>query len=125
MFGSKQTSCHNNESKETSGKTLHFTENNMVIQNIDVESIEPVDSHMRDSLMQSVQLTIEMSTTSIELTAQHDATKMEQSARGRNCNDKGGREAGQLVLILFGPAFLCCLLRSACLSLLGPSFLDL
>ena len=33
-----------------------------VITNIDVQSIEPVDQHMRDSLSKSVQMAIEIST---------------------------------------------------------------
>jgi len=33
-----------------------------VITNIDVQSIEPVDHHMRDSLSKSVQMAIEIST---------------------------------------------------------------
>ena len=102
VFGSQQSSRHSNGSQQPNchsnctGKTLHFNENNMVIQNIDVESIEPVDSHMRDSLMQSVQLTIEMSTTSIELNAQHEASEMEQSCRGTNCNNKKRKRASLL-----------------------------
>ena len=99
----------------------------MVIQNIDVESIEPVDSHMRDSLMQSVQLTIEMSTTSIELNAQHDAEKMEQLCRGRNCNDKETKRAcfpGSIQVNCPGPACQC-LLGPAVLSLTGLACLSL
>ena len=33
-----------------------------VITNVDVQSIEPVDQHMRDSLSKSVQMAIEIST---------------------------------------------------------------
>ena len=54
----------------------------MVVTNIDVQSIEPVDTHMRDSLHKSVQLTIEISTMSIELEAQHEASRTEQDAKG-------------------------------------------
>ncbi len=36
-----------------------------VITNIDVQSIEPVDHQMRDSLMKSVQMAIEISTKSV------------------------------------------------------------
>jgi len=63
-------------------KTLHFPENNMIVTNIDVQSIEPVDTHMRDSLLKSVQLAIEISTQSIERAASHEASKNEQTARG-------------------------------------------
>lgn len=43
-------------------KQLVFKANNLVITNIDVQSIEPVDRHMRDSLSKSVQMAIEIST---------------------------------------------------------------
>lgn len=33
-----------------------------VITNIDIQSIEPIDQHMRDSLSKSVQMAIEIST---------------------------------------------------------------
>ncbi len=53
-----------------------------VITNIDIQSIEPVDQHMRDSLSKSVQMAIEISTRSIERFAQHEAKRTEQKARG-------------------------------------------
>jgi len=59
-----------------------FTENNMRVTSIDVQSIEPVDTHMRDSLLKSVQLAIEISTQSIEMEAAHEAEKHEQDAKG-------------------------------------------
>ncbi len=40
-----------------------------VITNIDVQSIEPVDQHMRDSLMKSVQMAIEISTKLVQLSS--------------------------------------------------------
>ena len=52
------------------------------ITNIDIQSIEPVDQHMRDSLSKSVQMAIEISTKSIERFAQHEAKRTEQKARG-------------------------------------------
>ena len=62
---------------------LHFKENNMVVTSIDLLNIEPVDTQMRDSLLKSVQLAIEISTQSIELSAKHDALRTEQTARGK------------------------------------------
>ncbi|XP_057307878.1 major vault protein-like [Hydractinia symbiolongicarpus] len=75
VFGVDEKGCTRN--------ALTFTENNMTVTNIDVQSIEPVDSHMRDSLLKSVQLAIEISTQSIELAASHEAAKNEQTARGK------------------------------------------
>jgi len=65
------------------GTTLKFSENNMIITNIDVQSIEPVDTRMRDSLLKSVQLAIEISTHSIERAASHEASSNEQKAKGK------------------------------------------
>jgi len=61
---------------------LIFSENNMTVTNIDVQSIEPVDTQMRDSLLKSVQMAIEISTQSIERAASHEARRHEQTAKG-------------------------------------------
>lgn len=61
---------------------LKFSVNNLVISSIDIQSIEPVDQKMRDSLTKSVQLAIEISTNSIEAAARHEAERNEQVARG-------------------------------------------
>ncbi|XP_064383731.1 major vault protein-like [Halichondria panicea] len=84
---------------------LIFNANNLVITNIDVQSIEPVDQHMRDSLMKSVQMAIEISTNSIERFAQHEAKRTEQKARGelerqKLNNEKEAEEARHLLLKL-------------------------
>jgi major vault protein len=62
---------------------FQFTSNNLVITNIDVQSVEPVDQRTRDALQKSVQLAIEITTKSQEATARHDAERREQEARGR------------------------------------------
>lgn len=77
---------------------LHFSENSMTLTNIDVQSIEPVDTQMRDSLLKSVQLAIEISTQSIERAAAHEAMKHEQTAKGKLeknklSNEKAAEEA--------------------------------
>nr|XP_006820726.1 PREDICTED: major vault protein-like [Saccoglossus kowalevskii] len=64
------------------GAKLKFDVNGLCVTNIDIQSIEPVDTHMRDSLMKSVQMAIEISTKSIEATAFHEARRIEQEARG-------------------------------------------
>jgi major vault protein len=62
--------------------TLRFKANNLVITNIDIQSVEPVDSKTRDALQKSVQLAIEITTKSQEAAARHQAEKLEQAARG-------------------------------------------
>ncbi|XP_062500939.1 major vault protein-like [Corticium candelabrum] len=61
---------------------LRYPSNNLVITNIDIQSIEPVDRQMRESLSKSVQMAIEIATQSIEAQAAHEAKRHEQVARG-------------------------------------------
>jgi major vault protein len=61
---------------------LRFKTNNLVITNIDIQSVEPVDGKTRDALQKSVQLAIEITTKSQEASARHQAEKLEQEARG-------------------------------------------
>jgi len=68
------------------GKTkerLVFNANNLVITNIDIQSVEPVDQRTKDSLQKSVQLAIEITTKSQEASARRDAERAEQEAKGR------------------------------------------
>jgi major vault protein len=60
-----------------------FSSNNLVITNIDIQSVEPVDQRTRDSLQKSVQLAIEITTKSQEAAAKHQAERKEQEAKGR------------------------------------------
>ena len=60
-----------------------FTANNLVITNIDIQAVEPTDSKTRDSLQQSVQLAIEITTKSQEATARHDNERKDQEAKGK------------------------------------------
>jgi major vault protein len=62
---------------------FHFTNNNLVITNIDIQSVEPVDQRTRDALQKSVQLAIEITTKSQEAAARHEAERREQEAKGR------------------------------------------
>jgi len=62
---------------------FHFKSNNLVITNIDIQSVEPVDQRTRDALQKSVQLAIEITTKSQEATARHEAERREQEAKGR------------------------------------------
>jgi major vault protein len=72
---------------------LLFPMNNLVITNIDIQSVEPVDQRTRDSLQKSVQLAIEITTKSQEATARHEAERLEQEARGRLERQKINDEA--------------------------------
>jgi len=62
---------------------LVFVANRLVITNIDIQSVEPVDQRTRDALQKSVQLAIEITTKSQEATARHEAERLEQEAKGR------------------------------------------
>jgi len=65
------------------GNTFKFASNNLVITNIDIQSVEPVDQKTRDSLQKSVQLAIEITTKSQEAAARHEAERREQEAKGK------------------------------------------
>jgi len=60
-----------------------FPQNKLVITNVDIQSVEPVDQRTRDALQKSVQLAIEITTNSQEAAARHEAERLEQEARGR------------------------------------------
>merc|ERR1712139_83910 len=59
-----------------------FSANNLVVTNIDIQSVEPVDESTRDSLQKSVQLAIQITTQSQEARARHDAHREEEEAKG-------------------------------------------
>ena len=63
--------------------SLMFPANLLVISSVDIQEVQPVDQRTRDSLMKSVQLAIEITTSSQEATAKHEAERREQEARGR------------------------------------------
>jgi len=62
---------------------LLFSSNLLAVTNIDIQSVEPVDSKTRDALQKSVQLAIEITTKSQEASASHEANRREQQAKGR------------------------------------------
>jgi len=70
------------ENDKVKNKML-FSSNNLVITNIDIQSVEPVDQRTRDSLQKSVQLAIEITTKSQEASAKHESSRLEQEAMGR------------------------------------------
>jgi len=75
VFGEDQFGKINNRFK--------FNENNLVITNLDIQSVEPVDQRTRDSLQKSVQLAIEITTKAQEASARHESSRLEQEAMGR------------------------------------------
>jgi len=80
-----------------------FSQNMLVITNIDIQSVEPVDSRTRDALQKSVQLAIEITTKSQEAAARHEAERREQQARGRlerqKIEDEGEAEKSRISLL--------------------------
>jgi major vault protein len=88
---------------EKENKRLTFNSNNLVITNIDIQSVEPVDQRTRDSLQKSVQLAIEITTKSQEAAARHEAERLEQGARGRlerqKINDEADAEKARKELL--------------------------
>ena len=56
--------------------------NGLIVTGVDIQSVEPVDSKTRDSLLKSVQLAIEITTKSQEAVALHIAAETEQKAKG-------------------------------------------
>eukprot|EP01112_Ceratiomyxa_fruticulosa_P014613 TRINITY_DN4201_c0_g1_i2.p1 TRINITY_DN4201_c0_g1~~TRINITY_DN4201_c0_g1_i2.p1 ORF type:complete len:836 (-),score=252.73 TRINITY_DN4201_c0_g1_i2:463-2970(-) len=79
--------------KGATNNRFTFPQNNLVITNIDIQSVEPVDQRTRDSLQKSVQLAIEITTKSQEASARHEAERLEQEARGRLERQKINDEA--------------------------------
>jgi len=72
---------------------FQFNANNLVITNIDIQSVEPVDQRTRDSLQKSVQLAIEITTKSQEAAARHESSRLEQESMGRLERQKINDEA--------------------------------
>jgi len=82
-----------------------FPANGLVITNIDIQSVEPVDQRTRDALQKSVQLAIEITTKSQEANARHEAERIEQEAKGKlerqKIQDEAEAEKSKKVLLSF------------------------
>ena len=65
------------------GDSFAFPANNLVINSVDIQSVEPVDQKTRDELQRSVQLAISITTQSQEAAARQEAERLEQEAKGR------------------------------------------
>jgi len=70
-----------------------FSANNLIITNIDIQSVEPVDQRTKDSLQKSVQLAIDITTKSQEAAARHESARLEQEAMGKLERQKLADEA--------------------------------
>jgi len=81
------------EKDGTSRNKLSFSSNGLCVTNIDIQSVEPVDSKTRDALQKSVQLAIEITTKSQEAAASHEANRREQQAKARLERQKISDEA--------------------------------
>jgi major vault protein len=92
-----------NEKTKVMNDKLFFPSNNLVVTNIDIQSVEPVDQRTRDSLQKSVQLAIELTTKSQEAFARHEAEKVDQEAKGRlerqKLNDEAEAERSRMKLL--------------------------
>jgi major vault protein len=64
------------------GGQFKFKSNNLVITNVDIQAVEPVDERTRESLQRSVQLAIEITTASQEAKAKHEAKREAEEAKG-------------------------------------------
>ena len=62
---------------------LRFRTNNLVMFNVDIQSVEPIDEETLKSLQKSVQIAIQITTDAQEAAARHDAARIEQEARAR------------------------------------------
>eukprot|EP01059_Diplonema_ambulator_P034761 TRINITY_DN795_c0_g1_i4.p1 TRINITY_DN795_c0_g1~~TRINITY_DN795_c0_g1_i4.p1 ORF type:complete len:919 (+),score=467.97 TRINITY_DN795_c0_g1_i4:45-2801(+) len=82
---------------------LIFPTNGLVINNVDIQSVEPVDQKTKDSLMKSVQLAIHITTQGQEAQAKQRATEEEQKARGelesQLIRDKASSEKERMELL--------------------------
>ncbi|CAG9326425.1 unnamed protein product [Blepharisma stoltei] len=62
---------------------IRFSANNLVVTNVDIQSVEPTDDKTKASLKKSVNQAIEITTESSKARAQHEAAKAEQHSKGR------------------------------------------
>jgi len=84
-------------------KTLKFHSNLLLITNVDIQTVEPVEQRTRDALAESVKLAIEITRQSREKMASHLASKEEQIARDdleqQKIRDQANAEVDRKVLV--------------------------
>ena len=72
---------------------LRFNSNGLIITDVDIQSVEPIDEETRRSLLRSVQMAIEINMKSREATARRAKELNEQKARGQLERQKIADEA--------------------------------
>lgn len=84
-------------------KELLLSKNNLVITNVDIQNVEPIDENTRQNLQKTVTLAIEITTKRQEAAAKHNADKLDQEARGELqklvIEDESKAEAGKKTLL--------------------------
>jgi major vault protein len=79
------------DEKEKIGNRFVFNANSLIISNVDIQSVEPVDQRTRDALQKSVQLAIEITRTAIWPTGGGRRRKPEaEPDRGQGVRRAGG-----------------------------------
>ncbi len=63
-------------------KEFLLAKNNLVVTNVDIQSVEPVDDNTKENLQKTVTLAIEITTKRQEAHARHNAEKLDQEAKG-------------------------------------------
>ena len=79
------------------GNFLKFEANNLVITNVDIQSVEPVDVETRAALQKSVQMAITITTNSQEAAARHHAMREDEAARALFCINSSSTRPSQSV----------------------------
>jgi major vault protein len=64
-------------------KEFRFESNNLVVTNVDIRTVEPVDEETLKSLQKSVQIAIQITSDAQEAAARHDAERLEEEAKAR------------------------------------------
>merc|ERR1719158_1476099 len=75
------------------GEFFKFEANNLVITNVDIQSVEPVDAETRAALQKSVQMAITITTNSQEAAARHQAMREDEQAKGMLLQQQLGNQA--------------------------------
>ena len=75
------------------GEYFKFEANNLVITNVDIQSVEPVDAETRAALQKSVQMAITITTNSQEAAARHQAMREDEQAKGMLLQQQLGNQA--------------------------------
>merc|ERR1711871_928616 len=75
------------------GEFLKFEANDLIITNVDIQSVEPVDVETRAALQKSVQMAITITTNSQEAAARHQAMREDEQAKGMLLQQQLGNQA--------------------------------